>query len=610
MSQSIITSESAGADIERLNDFLKLLASGRVTNLTQILPGLLCWEGKPYTLDDHFAFESLFSTVLTKNRVYKTARQVAKSTSISANGIVKAALIPRYKLLYVTPLFDQVRRLSSNIIQPILDSSPIRGMLIDKTAQQNVLQRTFKNQSRIHFGYALLTADRLRGLQLDEVDFDEAQDIDHTLIPIIKEAMSHSNYEISSYTGTPKTLDGNLEVWWRKSSQAEWIIPCRSCGRHNIPSLEYDLIKMIGPHRDDISENKPGTVCAQCGKPISPREGRWQHRWPERMQSFLGYHVPQIIMPIHYARPDKWRALVGKMQGAGNTTTSTFANEVLGEAHDNATKLLSPRDLQRAACLTHDNTETAALKAMGGYTLRVLSADWGGGGEDGVSLTALAVLGMSPNGKVDVIFGKKLFTPHDHFAEAHETLRIYKAFKCRAFAHDYSGAGDVRQSVMVHEGLPLEKIIPIQYVLPTFNSIVSRQKGTERRPLEYYQVNKTRSLQLTCNAIKFGWVRFFNYDYKSEEEPGLLHEFLALVENKMATPGRSDIYQICKSATAPDDFAQAVNMGCVALWEMSGKYPVLTDMVTAAATRRALAARAAQEHLEGHEQFASDALGD
>jgi hypothetical protein len=136
------------------------------------------------------------------------------------------------------------------------------------------------------------------------------------------------------------------------------------------------LDKMIGKYRDDISEEKPGTICYHCGKPISPRNGRWQHRYPDRKEVFAGYHVPQIIMPIHYANPEKWSVLLSKRD---TSAPATFYNEILGESYDIATKLVTKTELEKAGTL-HPNTEEDATAVMTKYPIRVLAVDWGGGG--------------------------------------------------------------------------------------------------------------------------------------------------------------------------------------------------------------------------------------
>jgi phage terminase large subunit GpA-like protein len=106
--------------------------------------------------------------------------------------------------------------------------------------------------------------------------------MDPDLIPVIREVMSHSKWGISWFTGTPKTEDNAIEKQWQRSSQAEWFIKCEACNHYNIPHKDYDLVKMIGPVRDDISEERPAVVCAKCSRPVQPRKGRWVHQRPER----------------------------------------------------------------------------------------------------------------------------------------------------------------------------------------------------------------------------------------------------------------------------------------------------------------------------------------
>jgi hypothetical protein len=91
-------------------------------------------------------------------------------------------------------------------------------------------------------------------------------------------------------------------------------------------------------------------------------------------------------------------------------------------------------------------------------------------------------------------------------------------------------------------------------------------------------VDKARSLQLTCNCIKLQDVRFFRYDYKTDDDAGLLHDFLALIENKLPTPHGGDVYTIVRNMSLKDDFAQAVNIGACALWYTTKSWPNVASL--------------------------------
>jgi hypothetical protein len=68
-------------------------------------------------------------------------------------------------------------------------------------------------------------------------------------------------------------------------------------------------------------------------------------------------------------------------------------------------------------------------------------------------------------------------------------------------------------------------------------------------------------------------IRFFKYDYKSTDDPGLIHDFLALTEQKTETRVGSDMYTITRNPHLSDDFAQAVNIGACGLWYTTNSWP-------------------------------------
>ena len=577
--QKIVASKiSSLTDIDRLNLFLKIVQEGRLPNLSPILPLVLSLDGKPYSLAKHFQFETLFYTRMPKSMVLKTGRQVGKSTVGSAHGVITCTSIPYFRTLYITPLFEQVRRLSNNYVRPFVEQSPVRALWTGTNTENSVLQRSFRNYSMMQFSFASLDADRVRGVRSDKIVIDEVQDMDRDLIPIIKETMSASPWGISQYSGTPKTPENTIEGLWLMSSQAEWCIPCKSCKKLNVASIKQDLEKMIGPFREDISETSPGTVCAKCGRTIFPWEGRWIHRYPERRFEFAGFHVPQPIMHIHYSEPAKWSELIAKSEGYGNYTPEKYMNEVLGESCGTGVQLVSMDDLQRACLLEHNNEPKHpgnCLINLEKYRYRVLAVDWGGGGESGVSLTVATVMGITPSGVIEVVWGRRLMTPHDHLAEAKQCLDYYNMFNCSFVAHDYTGAGSLRETFLCQAGVPYKNIIPIQYVRAASSKIMSVVQPTAVNPRVYYRIDKTRSLLTVCAAIRMKKIKFFKYDYRSTDDPGLVHDFLALVEQKSETRLGSDIYTITRNPQLSDDFAQAVNIGACGLWYTTNSWPNL-----------------------------------
>ena len=570
---------SAGNDRARL--LRELSERHAFPSLEPLLPLVLNLSGQPYTIKNHFPFSPLFRILMPKNQVWCTGRQVSKSTSLAAHGVVFANSVPFCKTLYVTPRFEQVRRFSNNYVRPFIDQSPIKSQWSDSTTENSVLQRSFKNNAMMLFSFALLDADRVRGVSADRVCIDECQDMDPDHVPIIQETMSYSRTATTYFTGTPKTTDNLIFGLYKRSSQAEWFIPCSSCKHWNIPALEHDLDAMIGEYNIHISEKQPGTVCAKCRAPINPRFGRWVHRYPERRWQFAGYHVPQIILPMHFAEPEKWSTLLLKREGYGNMTQSQFYNEVMGESADAGQKLISETELKNACLLEWENKkepDPKCLKNLENYKNRMLAIDWGGGGEAGISFTVLTVLGFRLDGTVDVLWAKRLLIGGDHLAEAAECMRVSKTFNCDFISHDYTGAGTVRETVMVQAGFNLDRVMAVRLVRSAAQDLLVYKPPTEINHRAHYSLDKTRSLLYTCQAIKLKQIRFFQYDWSSQDMPGVISDFLALVENKADSRTGSDIYTITRNTLLTDDFAQAVNIGCAALWHINDAWPNFAEV--------------------------------
>lgn len=570
----------AGIDdplLQRLLQAHHVLKTSGMISLQPILPLLLSIKGEPYTLANYFPFEPFFRTRMARRTLFKTGRQVSKSTSLGARGIVHSNCVPWFSTLYVAPLFETIRRFSQNYVRPFIETSPIRGLFSGADTVNSVLQRTFRNNSKMLFSFAFLDAERTRGISADKNSFDEIQSMDKSFIPIILETMSGSKYGgIEEYAGTPLGLDNTIEDLWQDSSQAEWVIRCHRgiCGHWNVPALSHDLDRMTGPLRNDIAIDKPAVICAKCGRWIDPRFGRWVHGLPDRRWSFAGYHVPQMIMPMHYGNREKWATLLGKRQGRGNTSINVYYNEVCGESYDSGSRIVTISELRAAADLPWANKIEEAAPHIDEYVLRVLGVDWGGGGVDEMSFTKMAVVGMLASGELHVLWGLKSMSPHEHEHEARLCLAAISKFQCHAFAHDYTGAGSLRETFINQAGMPMDKIIPVSYLRAAATArIMTYKPATKMNPRSYYQVDKARSLLLVCNQIKNKRLRFFRWDYESADDPGLIYDFLALVDEKVDSRLGKDIFTITRDKSRSDDFAHAVNIACCSLWHMSDKWP-------------------------------------
>jgi hypothetical protein len=441
-------------------------------------------------------------------------------------------------------------------------------------------------------------------------------DLDH--IPVIEETMSASPWKVSSYTGTPKTMDNPSQVYWRESSQAEWIIPCHHCTTDgkptaNVPSLDYHLVDMIGPPRDDINEERPGTICWKCRQPIRPRLGRWHHRYKDRRWDLAGYHIPQIIMPMHYASPDAWSILVDKMNAM---PAPTFFNEVCGESYDDGAKLVTETELIAAATLPIDNglpkldllnVDPEALRRAAGYRMLVLGVDWGGGrrvaGKLETSFTKLALVGLAADGALEMIWGAQLYTPHDHLREATQIRDVIRKFRPHLMAHDFTGAGIFRETFLYQAGLPMNRIMPMELGRLGGKAPVRFIGPDQAVARPYWQIDKARTMLYVLGCIKQRKLVTFRYDYKHKDQPGLLNDFLALVDEHSNPSSSGEIYMIRRQQGSSDDFAWATCFACTAIWHATNSWPNFVDTAAAMLTSDQLAAAIGPDDPEDREDY-------
>ena len=245
--------------------------------LSHVLPLIFRLKGKPYSIaEGHFLFEHEYAVHnIPRRQIDKAGRQVSKSTNKASGGILRAATHPHYNLLTVTPLFEQVRKFSNNYVKPFLMESSLKARLMATGSDQQVLQRTLSNGSNMFYNYASNSADRIRGTPADEIDADEIQDFDLDVLPVIQSCLDASPYKIERYSGTPKTFDNAIQVYWEQSSMGIWHIPCTAtgCKHENVLTVEGgDLLNMIG----DNKRRKDGSIRTL---PARSAERQWTRAW-------------------------------------------------------------------------------------------------------------------------------------------------------------------------------------------------------------------------------------------------------------------------------------------------------------------------------------------
>lgn len=327
---------------------------------------------------------------------------------------------------------------------------------------------------------------------------------------------------------------------------------------------------MVGPV-SLIAEHGTALVCAECHRPVDARKGRWIHRYPDRRPDFSGFHVPQIIMPMHYSDEDMWISFLQKRE---KTDKATFLNECMGESCDSGQKLITMTELRRASILHKlDWNEARTSGFEKKYIQRVLGIDWGGGGIDEISFTTLTVIGLTPNGQYQVIWGERL---HGATSDADEIVRIketFSMFQCSYIAHDYGGSGAVKETLLLQAGFPTNRVMPCLYTPGSRRNMITHKPPSQDSSRSYYAVDKPRSLVLMCTLVKTNRLLLPEYDSAKDLTEDLLH----LVEAKTETIAAGDIYRIVRQPKMTDDFAHSTNFALCCLYHTRNEFPNIAD---------------------------------
>jgi intein/homing endonuclease len=502
------------------------------------------------------------------------------SMTMAAMTVLQALLIPGYKTLHITPLYQMIHRFSVNYVKPFIDYSPIRDLLIDSMCTQAISQRNFLNGSILYFSFASRDVTRTRGFDAYRVCYDEVQNMDSDFIPIINQTTSGApaNMRQIVRAGTPMTMENSLQKALASGSWAEWVVRCPHCNHWNIPDLEHDLDKMLGPKNPKwtISREQPGVVCGKCQKPLNTRLGLWVHKRPEVRFDHASYHIPQLILPQHCESDQGWRRLQSYRQGAENTTPQKFYNELMGVSYDHGARLITLTELQ-AACTLPVNAFNIreAIKWVkekfddGTYVHSCIGVDWGGGGKDGESFSVFALGCLRYDGKVDIPFAYRSLTPHKHMSESNALMELRAYFNTPLLAVDWDGQGPARCNQLHMLGVPEEAICRLGYTRISTGALMRfHNYDSNTGEPAHWTLDKSRSLLHTCQYIKHGFVNFFQYDAIAGQKSGLIDDFLSLYEEKIPSRGSADIYVIGrdKEKHIPDDFADAVNYAAMYLW--------------------------------------------
>lgn len=439
-------------------------------------------KGAPLTYKDQDYMVTAVDSTAYDTILMRTGRQVGKTVTQGVRSILTCIMIPDYKVLYVSPSFKQTKRFSNKCINQLCRDSPfIQTEMIDPALTWSIEEKTFKNNSSITLHYAFHTADRSRGESMDFLKVDELQDIIVDNLPVLEQTLVHSKpppghpewapfFKKKLYTGTPKSLAGTIEHFWKESTQCVWVVPCSACGGWNQLTA-----RSIGKHGTICNRNatRPGGKRGPCGHPIDPRNGMWHQLKPDA-RKILGVHVSQLMAPRTDWGPHGWidwenDILAPFENRAPGWDTVRVHNEILGLPCESALRAVTQAEVM-ACCeegwLLRDTPDNLCLS-----TPLYAGVDWG----ETRSRTVLTIGGRFADGRWAPVFVRRYVGDEcdPNFLIA-DILKWCSLYGVRAIGCDV-GHGFGLNSQLVQD-FGMDRIFPIRYAGKTVPRLVFSSK--------------------------------------------------------------------------------------------------------------------------------------
>lgn len=496
-------------------------------------------DGRPFQLMDcgrdylyeiyrYICLEAIGPT--GKPVIIKKGRQVEMTTTASCISLYLACsgALDHVRGLHAFPQIEQARRYANVAFKQRVYES-IGGSLFKKLeGDGSVTQKTFKDGNFILIEGAGLEGDRLRGIPLDYVLFDEVQDLSRTARENTLEALSHSKLGMAGTGlemdfGTPKEVGSEFHILWTESDQRYYHLKCPHCGKFVPLWYKYNtnktvegtnLIEGFMVRCQDLEGNG-------CGKLMDKRQavkgGKWVPQNPNG--KWRGYHIDQLLVP-HITR----EAIDKKLQ---ERTIRNFQNEVMGEFYTGHDTGLTWVEALRATT-TDPDTRDWTFSTVVNDRMTWAGIDWGqrisGEDDEGTGgYSVFVVISRLPGNKFKLEFAKRLgqkkvTSAVDDNTQIEEIKRWIRLYNCKFVAVDH-GAGHV-QNQLLEEAFP-DKVRRVYSTAGTKNTYRFDPKS------KIITIDKHKAFEETYDLIRD---RAFAFPYQSPEDVEWLIEHITNVE--------------------------------------------------------------------------------
>ena len=436
---------------------------------------LICLKGRPFSFNGRSYLRRIYDST-ARRIVMRCSRQVEKTTFV-CNVVVHAALtIPGAHIIVVFPRQDQASVFAKSRLRPLIAESPVlRRLLVGSRARDpNVNHMRFANRSEVYIRAAYHSADAVRGIDGDFLLVDEFQDIAGGDLPVLEEALSHSEHRRVILTGTPKSVDNHLEDVFSRSTAHEWRVPC-PCGQRVF--LDEKCLGLESP------------ICPDCQSAIAPSQGLWVPRNPDSIWGD-GFTLNHLVTP--------WLSYPELLERQQSYDPALFRNECLGLPTYLGDHLVTRAEVEQ--CCQQYPMATSLQDVRSEYrNALVAGIDWGGGS---VSRTVLTIGYMTEDDHFNIVFLERYPAQAEPNDILKSIVRRFLQFGVRVAAADGAGVGSV------YNGLLLDQVPNLLGLYAMFYSAADQKPRQYKGRLWNWTIGRTPSLGMIFTRIKKLRIRF------------------------------------------------------------------------------------------------------
>lgn len=491
------------------------------------------------------------------------------STTFCARQLMNADLIPGLSSLYITPQESQNKTYADRLAQ-------MESLFRVGVGNQNLYSKKYANGSTLRLVSCLTSADKVRGMSIDDVLLDESQGMDPDIIPEILYTQTMSDIKTTVFSGTALSVDTLLEQKWLDSSMGMWHVRAGDGSWLNM----YDKDTLFA-----VCSNPQGPTCPITGKLLNVTDGCYVHAKTGALDAGrIGVHVPQCIIPDIAYNPLRWEELYNKVK---REDPKKVTQESFGISVSEGSREISERDLMRLCTLT-DTPEVIKQRCKEGYYRLVISGcDWGGSDynpatKSKTSYTVHCIIGIAPAGTVDILHYRR-YSGMDYDVIANTIISEHKAYNGYALASDF-GVGAV-YNMELRKHLPMDRHFIMSYVGP-MSAAVAEPKGAHLP--NQLSVNRTEALSSVFRDVKrFDPPRIRCRPW-GDMQP-FLNDWLNMYRVPTDLPSGQTVFRYVRAATKADDALHAFTFAYVIAKIYMGE-PIVRDPALEEKVKRVLSA--------------------